>query len=33
MFADAKPDYVVIQDRDYTFYFRINEIIWINSES
>ena len=31
--ADAKPDHVVIQEHDSTFFVRISEIIWIMPES
>ena len=30
---DAKPDHVVIQERDSTFFVRICEIVWIMPES
>lgn len=30
---DAKPDHVVIQERDSTFFVRISEIVWIMPES
>ncbi|MBT2686808.1 YuzF family protein [Bacillus sp. ISL-47] len=31
--ADAKPDHVVVQQHDSTFFVRISEIIWIMPES
>ncbi|WHY34204.1 YuzF family protein [Cytobacillus firmus] len=33
MVVDAKPDYVVIQEYDSTFFVRIREIVWIMPES
>ena len=30
---DAKPDHVVIQEYDSTFYVRIKEIVWIMPEN
>jgi hypothetical protein len=30
---DAKPDHVVIQEHDSTFFVRIREIVWIMPES
>lgn len=31
--ADAKPDHVVIQERDSTFFVRCSEIVWIMPET
>ncbi|WP_066160245.1 YuzF family protein [Halalkalibacter krulwichiae] len=31
--ADAKPDHVVVQEYDSTFFVRISEIVWIMPES
>ncbi|MGM0778945.1 MAG: YuzF family protein [Bacillota bacterium] len=33
MVVDAKPDHVVIQEYDSTFFVRIREIVWIMPES
>ncbi|RZT21635.1 YuzF family protein [Fictibacillus sp. BK138] len=33
MVVDAKPDHVVIQEHDSTFYVRLCEIVWIMPES
>nr|WP_235848480.1 DUF2642 domain-containing protein [Litchfieldia alkalitelluris] len=31
--ADAKPDHVVVQEHDSTFFVRTCEIIWVMPES
>ncbi|CAM3882439.1 YuzF family protein [Mesobacillus thioparans] len=33
MVKDAKPDHVVVQEYDSTFFVRIREIVWIMPES
>nr|WP_246880049.1 YuzF family protein [Bacillus suaedae] len=33
MIRDVKPDHVVIQEYDSTFFVRISEIIWVMPES
>lgn len=33
MVVDAKPDHVVIQERDSTFFVRLCEVVWIMPET
>lgn len=33
MVVDAKPDHVVIQERDSTFFVRLSEVVWIMPET